>query len=363
MDMHLQEVMQILQTAIEASVYVAPTDFGLTHAELIEVGNRIGLKQGEITDALRWPNAYGQAPGRRYSLPEHLWQLRAVPHHHEDPDYRKIDAFDFVIDQLNQQVAEYGAAAATLPRDVIVERARASSIPAHDVQVALTLNLLSGFLTEDAGGVRFSRGGQRPLPSASLTMAATLPRLTRRDLARVYPVVKDVVERRIDGRPRNAEPFPAFAEALEKIGYPNFRLWWTQLTEELRTTAPSSPTSTVVLAAAVVEGSLTFVARYARDAGFGLFASKDFEGESTRWNLASLIGGATQGGSDAILDNTTRLRAESLIRTRQRIHAGRMLSEHPSGPPDLRPEEAREAKDVAQQVVRRILDWLETHPR
>jgi hypothetical protein len=36
-----------------------------------------------------------------------------------------------------------------------------------------------------------------------------------------------------------------------------------------------------------------------------------------------------------------------------------MLLDFPQGVPDLRPEEAREAKAVADLVVRRILDWLE----
>ncbi len=35
-----------------------------------------------------------------------------------------------------------------------------------------------------------------------------------------------------------------------------------------------------------------------------------------------------------------------------------MLSLHPHGPPDLRPEEAREAKAIAELVVRNVLDWL-----
>jgi hypothetical protein len=64
-----------------------------------------------------------------------------------------------------------------------------------------------------------------------------------------------------------------------------------------------------------------------------------------------------EGGADtAILDIATRQRADGLIRTRQRVHAGL-----PGGPPDLRPEEARKAKATAELVVRRVLDWLEKY--
>jgi hypothetical protein len=62
------------------------------------------------------------------------------------------------------------------------------------------------------------------------------------------------------------------------------------------------------------------------------------------------------------LDRQTKNLADGLILTRQRIHAGRMLSEFPRGMPDLRPEEAREARAVAERVVRQVLDWLDRYP-
>jgi hypothetical protein len=39
-----------------------------------------------------------------------------------------------------------------------------------------------------------------------------------------------------------------------------------------------------------------------------------------------------------------------------------MLSEHPAGVPDLRPEEARDANQTAELVVRNVLDWLDRFP-
>jgi len=75
-----------------------------------------------------------------------------------------------------------------------------------------------------------------------------------------------------------------------------------------------------------------------------------------------LVKSASSGGPDAILDQGVRNRADALIRARQRIHAGRMLSDYPGGLPDLRPDEAREAVATAEAVVRCILDWLDKHP-
>ena len=58
--MGLQEVVQVLQAAIEASVYVAPTEPGLTGAELFEIGKRRGLKNGAFADLE--PDEVGHQP-------------------------------------------------------------------------------------------------------------------------------------------------------------------------------------------------------------------------------------------------------------------------------------------------------------
>jgi hypothetical protein len=176
------------------------------------------------------------------------------------------------------------------------------------------------------------------------------------------PHVKDVIARRIDGRPKSIEPFGAFNEALESLSYGHFRLWWAQTVTELEATNPNlSPLSALVLSAAIVEGSLTFVVKYAQKLQLGVFGSTTFNNDPRTWRIEDLLNSATRGGESAILDPQTKSRADGLISTRQRIHAGRMLSEFPLGVPDLRPEEAREAKEIAAQVVRRVLIWLERY--
>jgi hypothetical protein len=121
--------------------------------------------------------------------------------------------------------------------------------------------------------------------------------------------------------------------------------------------------ATCVLAAALVEGSLTFVVRHGQSLNVGLFGSTDFGGSPRKWKIENLVkSAASSGGPHAILDESARQRADELIRTRQRIHAGRMLDEHPGGPPDLNPDQARDAKRTVEVVVRRILNWLEAHP-
>jgi len=362
--MSLQEVVQLLQAAIEASVYIAPTEPGLTGTELFEIGKRIGLKDGEIGDAM--PRVVTQSfggRGRRLLLDESLWHMPGHLIFREDPDLRNPDAFDFIVAQLDGLAREVGGGRARLDRSVVVERAVAGAIPRHDVKVAITLLILSGQLVEEHGVLRFkfASGGGRQLPSAARNQAISHPRHPKPARTRVMPHVQDVIARRADPRPQSAEPFGAFAEQLDKLGYGQFRLWWNQTVAELGRTDPNlSPLSALVLAAALVEGALTFVVRHGR--GLGVFGSNDFAGDPKTWRLEKLVASAAHNA--AILDSQTRTRAEGLIETRQRIHAGRLLSAFPKGVtvPDLRPEEARDAKAVAEQVARRVIDWLDKYP-
>jgi hypothetical protein len=253
--MPLQEVEQLLQAAIEASVYVTPTDPGLTAAELYEVGKRLGLKEGEIGDALpQVAMQYFGGRDRRLILPEALWHMPGFLIFTEDPDLRDVAAFDFVVAQLNELVREVGTRRARLDRSIMLDRAQARSILRHDVEVAIALMVLSGQLAEEDGAIRFkaAQSGERPLPSASRDQpGAGRHRHPKTARTLVMPHVRDVIERRMDVRPMSAEPLGAFAEQLEKLGYGHFRLWWNQTVAELGRTDPtSSPLSALVLAAA-----------------------------------------------------------------------------------------------------------------
>lgn len=360
-----QDAVLLLQAAIEASIFVAPTEHGLTVAELYEVGKRAGLKEGETSDAVRelTKNHFG-GRDKRVVIDEHLAHLCGYLTFAHDPELRDPEAFDFVVAELKSLEKEVGERNAQLARNVLV--ARADQALRHHVEVAITLMVVSGQLTEHEGMLRFKAPHflpNRPLPSENRRPGGPVYPKTQR--TRVMPIVEDIIARRTDGRPRSAEPLSAFSEQLDRLGYGRFQMWWHQTVIELGRTDPnSSPLSALVLAAALVEGVLTFVVKHAQNSGLGVFGSTDFTRDPKTWKIDDLVASAARGGDTAILDGQTKNRADGLIRTRQRIHAGRMLSEFPTGVavPDLRPEEAREAKAVAEQVVRSVLDWLAKYP-
>ncbi len=357
-----QEIIKLLQAAVECSVFLNPTEPGLSYEEILEVGKRAGFQAGEVADAA--PQAGERYFGVKMIIPDQhartFWRVFCP----EEPEYRNFDAFDFVVSELNARVKADGARNAQLERSVVVERALAKAIQLNDIEVAITYLVMANELTEKDGVLRFpNNSGVRGFPSEQLKSMNRLHTVRKDARARAYPIVKDIIERRTDGRPKYIEPLDAFAEELDKLGHGSFRLWWIQTVAELRRSdVHSSPVSISVLAAALVEDALTFVVKHARKLGLGVFLSKDFNGEPKTWKIDSLVASAASGSGSAILDVQTKNRAETLIRTRQRIHAGRMLSDFPSGVPDIRPEEARDAKATAEQVVRRVLDWLEKFP-
>jgi hypothetical protein len=361
MFIHSQEVIGFIRAALECSVYVAPLEPGLSYDEIVAVGKGGGYQEGELNDAIRQAGLRSFGNGRFKPDVQYLhWEIFGFD---EEPEYRDFRAFDVIYDEFNRLIKSLGGAQAKLERRVLVERAIAKGIRPNDIEAAITISLLTEQLVEKNGVLVRPHGGvYEPLPSQQAQKARS-GRMRKPKREQAYPLVRDVVDRRSDGRPAHAEPLDAFGEALTHLDYGQFRLWWKQSLVELdRSDAASFPTSICVLAAALVEGALTFVVRHAQSKGLAVMGSKTFQEDPRRWKIDDLVESAAKGGESAILNTATRARAESLIRLRQRIHAGRMLSEHPSGAPDLRPEEAREARQSAEIVVRAVLDWLDRYP-
>jgi hypothetical protein len=360
---HLQKVKKFIAEAIECSVFVNPREPGLTYDEILEVGARAGFKEGEIGDAFVTMGLHSLVRGSKLLGPEHSTLVTWKFFMRETPEYRDLDAFDFVYTEFGELARNVGHAGARIDRGTLVARAVSRGIAEIGIDASITILIFAEYLEEKDGTLRFKAPvyGNGPLPSVQMNShPGGMQRDTR---AQLLPFVKDVIARRTDGRPKHAEPFDAFAERLGPLGHVAFRSWWTQISAELRRAdVQSSSVSVCVLSAALVEGVLAFVVKHARSQHVGPLGSKDFEREPRFWKIEELVGSAAAGGASSILDPATRSRADNLIRTRQRIHAGRMLQDHPAGIPDLRPEEARDAKQTAELVVRSVLDWLDRFP-
>ena len=350
------EVLSLLRAALECSIYINPLEPGLFGSELVEIGKAAGFQPGEINDML--PQV-GQTTfgGGGFITPDVSMRQGFLFFHHEEPSWRDPRACDFVVTELVKEEKAEGVQRARLDRAVIVARAVAEGISESSIQIAITTLVMGGSLEDNKGVIRFqarNAGIQRGLPSDMLRAQGRASQKPYK--AKAYPLVKDVIARRSDGRLEQAEPLDAFGSELAKIGYGHFRTWWARMVAELRRSDDhSSPVAVAVLAAALVEGSLTFSARFARDRRLSAFQSSNFDGEPRSWKIEKLIESAAAA---RILDGPTRAQADALTLFRQRIHAGRMLSDHPGGVPDISPEQSRAAKSTADLVTRRVIDWL-----
>ncbi len=361
--MKLRDIVQVLETALECSYYYAPNDAGLTLDELIEIGSRLEIRKGELSDAVISQGLSRNRNNRFEHGPTLVHKFMGPGM--LNPDYRPLKEMDFIHSELKELARNEGVANAKMARDVLIARAEKAGHSRHNIEVAIVVSMVAKRVTETNGIIQAVKGIEQSSPPSELErLHGGYIHHVNTIREPVNRLVADVVARRQDGRSKSIDALNEFANWLEYLGYKPFRLWWMQILSEMRTADNNTSSVTVtVLAAALMEGSLTFIVRYAISLKNGMFGSKDWEREPNAWRIDDLVKAASGSGPDAILDQASKLRADALIRVRQRIHAGRMLVEYPSGVQDLRPEEAREARMTLELVVRKILDWIETHPK
>jgi hypothetical protein len=180
--MTLQEVIRFIQAAMECSVYIAPTEPGLTYEEIVEACAAAGFKAGEINDAFQRSNC--RSVGSRRLVPSlnsmiTSWKVFAF---REEPEYRNFAALDFVYSQLNESVRTDGAAKARIERATMLNRAIAQQIPRNDIEAAITISIFGEFLIEENGVLRFAAGTQHMLPSQHQSQPGLTQQQPRREL-------------------------------------------------------------------------------------------------------------------------------------------------------------------------------------
>ena len=284
----MNDVRSFVSAALCATVYLVPRDIGLTRDELFEVARRAGYRDGEVGDSLRGVAMRLGQPKIRPSR-----DIGRVGLGFSDfnmsykPDYRKIDAFQFVRVELHELARDVGQAAARLDRDVLVARGVANGLAGLDVDIAITCYLLDEVFDEKDGTIGHANAGWG-MPSQQ--HGASNHEMPLPHLAKAYPIVRDVIERRVDKRPLAIEPLDAFETVLAQLGHDRFRAWWVQTRQELRrANLPTQPTTVLLLAASLAEASLSFVVRTAQQHGLMKRLTLD---EARTWKFKDLIGGA-----------------------------------------------------------------------
>jgi hypothetical protein len=198
----VERVDDFVKAALEASVYVAPLDYGLTREELREIARQAGLHAGETDDAIdRVGRSMYLGQGRLLPETDAGWGLSADFNVDRNPDYRNSEAFDFVRVELQNVAKKMGVASARIARDVLVERGVAKAIDRNALQIAITVHVLARIFAEKDGTIAHAQNKESwILPSKQLAMrTGRFPLKERPLLAKVYPLVRDAIARRSDG--------------------------------------------------------------------------------------------------------------------------------------------------------------------
>lgn len=348
-----------LHNLVVASIFASPDDHGLTADELFELGAAFDFKRGELQDGLRAStHAFERRPDGRYGADNDFTLSNFFGHPSED-DPRNLDAFDFVWCLFRELDREAGAGKGCIDKDVLLNRAKADALEERDVRVAIAIYTLTGRLKPD--GARLLSGkrtGWSQSPKEQLDRIGNSGSFPYPNVTKYMAAVSDIIRRRTDGRSPSPEPLRAYPSALESLGLPGLVPWWQSVAAELRSADPqTSPTTVIVLSAALAEAALCSLLERAKTSPTSMAKGALWNQDPKKWKFITLLKEA-RSGDDPVFGDDERQRAERLNDLRQRIHAGRFWPARPAKGFDLNPEEARESRETLDRILRAALEWL-----
>ncbi len=194
------EAKDILRAALDASVYLAPRNHGLSGDELEAVAKAAGLSVYQADTAIDGFDPLRRWEDDRYIAPEGgmltgmLTGISAAFNLPRKPEYRDATAFQRVRLALQMNGPE--------SRDVLVKRCASGAADEHAVEVAITVMVIDEILTETKDGKIAHAKGREDwiLPSRQLAEWKTMSRppevRTDHALEIAYPLVRQILQRR-----------------------------------------------------------------------------------------------------------------------------------------------------------------------
>lgn len=353
---------KFIVNAIKASLFVNPDEYGLTLEELTELGARHDVRRGELEDALRFQRAHvDSGSDGRYRLSGAYMMDLAMFLGTLNGDPRNVDAFDFVWKTFHELNREFGDTKGRISRPALINQGTQAGIKEQDLQVAIGIYVAFGRMQQD-GDVLHSFGTSGGESPKSESARARISINMNAGVTELLGEVRDIIFRRTDGRAAFAEPIPAFGSVLDDLRVSGLKAWWNGVSAEYRRSDEQvSPTTVIVLGAALVEAALCAVIARVNVVG-GTMPNLSSQSDPKNWKLQTLVKEAKKG-NEPIFDGGLGDRAERLNDLRQRIHAGRFwMPGAPANGFDLRPEEAREARETVDRALRAVLNWVQAHP-
>lgn len=131
----------LVESAVEASYYLAPIDPGLHLEELISVGDKLGLKRGQISDAVAESDSLERLASGRFGLAQDKPNLYLNISTQWDGNPRNAAAYQNIAHAIRDHLATHGKRNKIIRLDDIYAAVKNSS---HEVAVELAMMQLSG---------------------------------------------------------------------------------------------------------------------------------------------------------------------------------------------------------------------------
>jgi predicted nucleotide-binding protein len=209
-----REYQDLVETALEASVYCAPEAHGLSEDEILEVAVRLGRGRGATKEAvaqIRTSPLFEHRSGRlQLGRNPNVRCAQFLLGRFQPVDPRNVDALNFPLHHLDKLYEEHGSAGAHATRAEFVKAGAEQRLSANDLHIAITILALGHYLTEKDGGyTRDPLTASYPMPSSQLNQNG-MTYTPRELLGATLLIVKAVVDER--GR----RPSPVTSEDLPR---------------------------------------------------------------------------------------------------------------------------------------------------
>lgn len=359
------EVAETIKLGLEATVYESPDAEGLSRREIIELCERFGFREGEILDALgQLQNGQKVEEFFRHdliTLPQDYIYFLVAHFGFKEEDPRNLRLMAGILQCLEKDAKDLGRGNVSISVSTLARRL-AEEFQVSEQDVRVHIRLLEKYRCFSISGDYIEKPNQNSCSPKFVESISAGQREGRRDgrrFAQIRGTVREIISRRNSGKPISTDPIKAFEEKFDLLKAKPLYAWWNAMVAEWKDLDDRrNSVSVLTLSASLCEGALAFFA--ASGIHSGLTMTQKLPSDPRQWKLEALISAASTGGTTALLVDPLRQRLVELNERRKALHPGSFiqLSIPLQKVPEIRPEQAVEARSVVHLLLRTIVDWL-----
>jgi nucleoside phosphorylase len=207
----MAKVVDFIKATLEASILLSPRNHGLEPDTIRKIALQAGFRPGEVNDAIKDLLRQARDSGPCLRI-DHLpgRRLDSDFNFASEPEFRKLEAFQFVRNKLKESRQELGRKNAGLSRDELVSLGQTQRLSALEVDAAVTLMVMDEILTEEGEIIREASGKEDwPTPfTQAEDRGLQFPVRANTLLDRAIPLVRSHLNEGENNPVRGAKPVP-----------------------------------------------------------------------------------------------------------------------------------------------------------